>query len=167
MINLDRIDKEIVYRLSGDMELKSDFFGSIAKELGIEVADLLERLNRMKGDGVLKRIAPILKHRNTEYRYNGMAVFKVADERVEAVVNQLKRSKNVSHIYERATHKNWPYNVYGMTHGKSKAEVESIVDEVVRTCGLDEFKVVYSVEEFKKTSPDMEYLMEVDFREQV
>jgi siroheme decarboxylase len=158
-IEMDNIDKKIIIEVSGDLSIDKDFYNNISKSVGISLKELLIRLNNLQKKGILKRVAPVIKHRNTEYLFNGLATFSVKGELKENLLKKLKDAENISHVYERKPDYRWPYTVYGMTHGKSKEEVEDTIKNIAEELAIDEYKILYSLREFKKTSPDMEYLL--------
>ncbi len=50
----------------------------------------------------------------------------------------------------------WPYNLYTMFHASDKKEVESLVHRVAKDAGVKEYRILYTVKEWKKKS--MEYV---------
>lgn len=156
---MDNIDKKIIIEVSKDLPVDKDFYSGVSESLGISVKELLIRLNNLKESGILKRIAPVIKHRNTEYLFNGLATFSVKEELKENLVKRLKAVENISHVYERKADYRWPYTVYGMTHGKSKKEVEDTIQSIAKEIEVHDYKILYSLREFKKTSPNMNYLL--------
>ena len=58
--------------------------------------------------------------------------------------------RGVSHCYQRPTYPDWPYNLFSMTHGRTKAECEDVLTSISRETGLDEYIVLYSTKEYKK-----------------
>jgi siroheme decarboxylase len=157
---MDDLDRKILVALSGDLEVEQNPYRAIAEELGLELEELIERLKKIKEKGYLKRVAPVIRHRRTDYRFNGMAVFMVSGGDKDKLIERLKGRSNISHVYERETSKLWPYNVYGMTHGKSREEVEETVESVLKDLDIECFKILYSTKEYKKTSPNIEHLLE-------
>lgn len=59
---------------------------------------------------------------------------------------------NVTHCYERKCYPEWPYNFYSMIHGKNREEIDIIINEFVHEIGIKKYQILYSTEEFKKTS---------------
>lgn len=156
---MDRVDVSILRVISGDLEISQNFYGDLAESVGIEEEELLVRLENMSRAGYIKRIAPVIKHRNTDYRHNGLAAFRVSESQKANLIRLLTKEKHISHVYERRTHPNWKFNIYGMTHGKSREEVETVIQNLLKCISVEDYKILYSTREFKKTSPNMSYLM--------
>lgn len=157
---LDKIDKQIIMEISKDIKICSNPYNEIAGRLNITVEEFLIRLKNLMDNGYIKRIVPIIRHHNTEYVFNALTAWKVQEDEKEKLVDMMKGIENISHIYERETNIKWHYSIYGMIHGKSKEEVEQIIAKVFENIKIDDYKVLYTRKELKKTSPNMEYLLE-------
>lgn len=156
---LDKIDRQIIVEISKDIDICSNPYDSMARRLNITVEELLTRLRDMMDKGYVKRISPIIRHHNTEYVFNALTAWKVQAGEKERLVDLMKAVENISHVYERETNTKWPYSIYGMLHGRSKEEVEEIIDKILKEIHIDDYKVLYTKKELKKTSPNMEYLL--------
>jgi DNA-binding Lrp family transcriptional regulator len=65
---------------------------------------------------------------------NGMSVWDVEDEQVASLGAKVGALDFVSHCYLRPRRRPvWPYNLFAMVHGKSRAEV---ADKVARIAAL-------------------------------
>lgn len=85
----------------------------------------------MSESGALRRIGAILKHRDSGYLVNGMFVCQVPEEKMKEAADRLASFPQVSHCYQRKAYPYWPYNLYGMIHGKLKEEVEKIIERFI------------------------------------
>jgi DNA-binding Lrp family transcriptional regulator len=156
---LEKIDEQILIELSKDVKVCKKFYGEIAKKLNISEEELLNRLTNMMDKGYIKRIAPIIKHHKTEYVVNALTIWSVSDNKKVEMTNFIKNIENISHVYERKASEKWPYNIYGMIHGRTYEEVEKIICKISINLNLNNYKVLYTKKELKKISPDMEYLL--------
>jgi hypothetical protein len=57
----------------------------------------------------------------------------------------------VSHCYRRPTYDDWPYSVFTMVHGKNARDCEATIAAIREETGVDEFALLWSVKEYKKT----------------
>ena len=80
-----------------------------------------------------------------------MGVWVVAPEDADRVGDQMSEFRNVSHCYLRPTYADWPYSVFSMIHGKSKDDCEAVGRAIQDRTGIEEYGMLYSVREFKKT----------------
>jgi DNA-binding Lrp family transcriptional regulator len=145
--------------ISGDMPLSPEPFKRVAHAVGISVEEVLVRLKRMSDEGALKRIAPILYHQKTTFTKNALTIWAIDERDVERVAAFFVSFTHISHVYERETCAEWPYNLYGMIHAKSDEELESVIGQIKEHVGNVPFKVITTLKEWKKTSPNLAYLL--------
>jgi len=149
----DQLDKNIIALLQEDIELVARPFKLIADSYGCGEDEVIARLKQMKEVGALKRIAPLLYHRRSGYQANGMAVWDMDRAEIDSAGYRLAGFDQVSHCYHRPKYPpEWPYNLYAMTHAKSQDELEAIVEEMAEEIGNMNYQIIYSLEEFKKSS---------------
>ncbi len=99
----------------------------------------------------MRRYAAVLAHRKAGFTFNGMGVWRVPEERLDECGQTMAASAGVSHCYQRPTYPDWPYNLFSMTHGRTKAECEDVLAAIARETGARRLLVLYSTKEYKKT----------------
>lgn len=154
-VELTEQDKKIIAALQTDLPIVARPFAAVAEAVGLGEEELLERLRAYQKRGWLRRIAAILYHQRAGVTANAMAVWRVPPERVEEAGRRVATFPQVSHCYERPTYPQWPYNLYAMIHGFSEEECRRTAEEITRAIGMDDYLLLFSEKEFKKTS--MEY----------
>ena len=154
-------DKEFIRQLQKDLEIVDRPFLKAAKNLGITEEQIFEKLQYYEKIGVMRRFAAILRHREAGFTANGMIVWKVPEDRITEVGEKLGAFPQVSHCYQRPVYKDWPYNVFSMIHCKSMDEASEMAAEIQKQVSVDEYKILFSAREFKKTR--VEYFVENDF----
>ena len=150
---LTEIERKVVRRLQASLEVSEDPFGVLAKELGLNPGDLLALLKRWEQAGVIRRIGLVLRHRQLGFSANSMCVWTVAADRIEVAGKSIARSPHVTHCYERPSFATFPFNLYAMIHAKSREEAVLFFKQLGAGAGLSEGRMLWSVREFKKTSP--------------
>ncbi|MGM0471341.1 MAG: AsnC family transcriptional regulator [Bacillota bacterium] len=158
--SLDELDKALVRAVQGDLPLSKRPYQQIGKQLGLSEQEVLARLRQLKEKGQLRRIAAILYHRRSGYQFNGMTAWVVPEDRCQEVGELMTAYEEISHVYQRPTYPDWPYNLFSMIHGQSEAVVNEVVRELVAQTGIDDYTILYSTEELKKVS--MKYFCEDD-----
>jgi DNA-binding Lrp family transcriptional regulator len=132
-----------------------------AQSLGITEDQVFEKLKHYEEIGVMRRFAAILRHRDVGFVANGMIVWRVPEQRIEDVGSILGAFPQISHCYQRPVYADWPYNVFSMVHCKSIAEAESMAKEIQSHIKVDDYRILFSSREFKKTR--VEYFVEHEF----
>ncbi len=155
-------DKNYIRELQKDIEVIERPFLKSAQKLGMTEEQLLEKAKYYEEIGVMRRFAAILRHREAGFIANGMIVWKVPDERIEQVGATLGSFPQISHCYQRPTYPDWPYNVFSMVHCKSIGDAEEMAKEIQKHIGVDDYKILFSSREFKKTR--VEYFVEHEFK---
>jgi len=128
---LDAIDRELVNLLQDGIDVCDKPFAKPASQLGIGVADLLARLQRLKSLGVLSRIGPMYD----AARMGGgltlcaMAVPAEDFDRVAAVVNGFAE---VAHNYERSH----AYNMWFVLATETQAQMSAVIASIERLTGI-------------------------------
>jgi DNA-binding Lrp family transcriptional regulator len=109
----------------------------------------------------MRRFAAILRHREAGFTANGMIVWKVPKDKINQVGEKLGAFPQVSHCYERPVYPDWPYNVFSMIHCKSISEANEMASNIQDQINVEEYKILFSSREFKKTR--VEYFVEHEF----
>lgn len=146
-------ERKVVRRLQASIAVCEDPFGLLAGELGMAPSELLELLKRWEAAGVIRRIGLILRHRQLGFSANSMCVWKVPADRIREAGRSLAVSQHVTHCYERPAFAAFPYNLYAMIHAKSREEAVRIFEQLAVDAGLSDGRMLWSVREFKKSSP--------------
>ena len=154
-------DKKFIRELQKDLEIVDRPFQKAAESLGMTEYEVFEKLDYYEDIGVMRRYAAILRHREAGFTANGMIVWKVPTERISEVGNKLGAFPQVSHCYERPVYPDWPFNVFSMIHCKSFDEAGEVAGQIQKQINVDEYKILFSSREFKKTR--VEYFVEHDF----
>ena len=154
-------DKDFIRELQKDMEIIDEPFVKAANNLGITENELFEKMKQYEDNGVMRRFAAILRHRQVGFTANGMIVWKVPEDKISEVGAKLGAFPQVSHCYERPTYSDWPYNVFSMIHCKTHDEANEMAKTIQNQIHVDDYKILFSSREFKKTR--VEYFVENSF----
>ena len=115
--------------------------------------EVIDRLARLKSQGLIKRWGVVVKHRQLGYRANAMIVMNVPDDRLSEVGARISQQACVNLCYQRPRQGDvWPYNLYCMIHGKSRDIVLQQWADLRVDCGLATFpyEVLFSRRCFKQ-----------------
>jgi len=143
---------QLIGLLQGDLPRVENPYAYLADCLGLTEAQVVACLQDLQDQGKLKRIAAVLHHQQTGFAYNAMAVFVAAEASILSLGPALAASPLVSHCYQRQSYPQWPYNLYAMLHSRQPEAIEEFVRDFAANHGLDQFLILPSVEELKKTS---------------
>jgi len=134
-----------------DLPLVEHPFADQASVLGCSEADVLEMLASFKERKLMRRFAAVMNHRSAGFKANAMGVWAVPDEQLDEVGPLMAGFARVSHCYRRPTYDDWPYSVFTMVHGQNARECEDTIAAIKTETGVDEYALLWSVKEYKKT----------------
>jgi siroheme decarboxylase len=121
--------------------------------LGMREPEALATITRWIDKSIVKRFGIIVRHRELGYTANAMAVWNVPDNEVSEVGKRLADSGRVTLCYRRLRQEpHWPYNLFCMIHGKDRREVQTRIESLAQSCGLQDYPnaVLFSRRRFKQ-----------------
>lgn len=133
-----------------DLALVSEPFAEPARRLGLSVDDLLARAGSLNEEGIMRRFAGVLRHREAGFLANGMVCWQVPEDRAEEVGATFARHSQVSHCYKRPTYEDWPYSTFTMVHARERPDCEAVARELSTVSGIEDYAILYSHTEYKK-----------------
>jgi len=150
---IDGSDERLIAVIADGLPLTARPYAEIGAGINLSEGQVLSRLRRLIGNGVIKRFGVIVHHRELGYRANGMVVWDIADDRVQAAGTRLAQEDCVTLCYQRPRRlPDWPYNLFCMIHGQDRQTVLAEVVRIKRAAGLGAFNhdVLFSERRFKQ-----------------
>lgn len=151
---MDSIDRKIITLTQAGLPLTPEPYQLLAEQLGIDETELMQRLNTMQEQHIIRRIGAVPNHYKLGYRHNGMTVWDIDDDSIDELGTQVGALDFVSHCYQRPRHQpDWPYNLFAMIHAKTAASAEQQIQHIASLLGqhCHAHEVLYSTRILKKT----------------
>ncbi len=155
---LNEKQKQLVRLLQEDLPLVPEPFAELAKQVDFSAKEIVQQITDWLGAGLIRRFGAVVRHQQLGFAANGMAVFQVEDDRIDAVGEEMAEHPEISHCYRRPSLDDWNYNLFAMVHGHSEEEVREFVKSLAKQFGLNIHDVLFSTTEYKKVS--MKYFLE-------
>jgi siroheme decarboxylase len=152
-VALTQDDRAYIRALQEDLPLEECPFEQACLELGVTFDELRSWMQKMQENGVMRRFAAILRHRQAGFAANGMVVWRVADEHIQQAGELAAQAPEVSHCYQRPCSDAWPYNLYTMIHARSEPDCQQVIDRIaagLAPLGMTSHRTLYSTTEYKK-----------------
>jgi DNA-binding Lrp family transcriptional regulator len=149
---MDDQDKYIIAHLQGDLALTEKPFAALASDLGLSEEEVVQRIQAMADAGIMRRFGATLRHQRSGFPANVMVAWNVSEDQAQQVGETLATFRQVSHCYWRERCGDFPYNLYSMVHGQSEAECREVVAEMAQATGQNDYALLFSKKELKKTS---------------
>jgi DNA-binding Lrp family transcriptional regulator len=151
---IDAIDRALIQATQAGLPLTPRPYHTLAETLGITAQEVMQRMERMLENGIIRRIGAVPNHYALGYKGNGMSVWNVPDARVREIGERIGALDFVSHCYRRPRHlPDWPYNLFAMVHGHNRTEVLNKVETITALLGDDDLghQVLFSTRILKKS----------------
>ncbi len=163
-IVLTALDIAVIRELQEDFPLIPEPYAPMAQRLGLAEDALFAAAADLKERGAMRRVGAVLHHRRAGITANAMLCWQVPPERAEEVGLTLANRPEVSHCYQRPTYPDWPYSHFSMVHARKRSECAEIARELSAQTGIDDYLILLSTREFKKTR--VRYFVEDEWRQE-
>lgn len=147
-------EKKIIRFLQQDLPLVSRPFAALEKTDGIPEKEVLTTLTRWQKEGIIRKLAALIRHRQAGFTRNAMVIWAVPDERCMDAGNRLAAFREVTHCYQREPAFEGKYNLFTMIHLKENS-IDKLLGNMSSAVAISDYVVLESMAELKKTS--MEY----------
>lgn len=146
--------RPLILETQAGLPLTAQPYHALATQLGSDAPTVINGLRTLLDAGAIRRIGVVPNHYRIGYAANGMTVWDVADEAVDALGEQVGALEFVTHCYRRPRHlPDWPYNLFAMAHGASREEVVAKAEHIADVLGdaCRHRAILYSTQILKKT----------------
>lgn len=151
-MTIDDIDRRILAEIQGDIPVNPRPFKVLADKLDLDENEVITRIVRLEEQGIIRRLAAVLRHRDAGYVVNAMVAWKVEPDRLDQVGESLAKFSAVSHCYDREVPLDFGYNLFSMIHARSQEELTALIQEMKKVTGISDYQVIPTIREFKKLS---------------
>jgi DNA-binding Lrp family transcriptional regulator len=150
---INAIDLELIIAVQNGLPLVSRPYALIAQHLQLTEAAVIQRLQELKQQGLIKRLCVIVNHRQLGYQANAMVVFNIPDSEVSLIGKKISQFDFINLCYRRPRHEDiWPFNLFCMIHGKTRDTVLQQLKNLIQECELDAYAhdILFSQRCFKQ-----------------
>ncbi len=130
---MDETDKRILNRIQSDFPVSAHPFADIGGELGLSEDDVIERVRRLKKNGIIRRIGGNFSPEKLGY-VSTLCAGKVPEEKLDRFAEVVNAYPGVTHNYLRAN----TYNVWFTFIAPSREAISECLAEISgKTGGID------------------------------
>jgi len=141
---MDRIDKKLLNLMQNEIPIDKRPFKALGEKLMLTENEVLKRVNKLKEDGIIRRIGGIFNSRRMGYT-STLCTAKVPENKIEEVAVCINEYYEVTHNYIREDDYNMWFTV--ITH--SEESLNNILEEIKHKTALDEIISLPSIKLFK------------------
>ncbi len=139
--------------LSRGLPVSATPYEDIARNLGCNEVDVLNAIQELREQNIIKRDGIIVRHGKVGYHANAMCVWDIPDASVADIGRKMAAFEFVTLCYRRPRKlPKWPYNLFCMVHGKSRDKTLGFVEELVQALELEDTPrdILFSTRGFKQ-----------------
>jgi DNA-binding Lrp family transcriptional regulator len=141
---MDAIDKAILNRIQSDFPLTRRPYRTIGDELGLSEDDVIERVRRLKTEGIIRRIGGNFVPHKLGF-VSTLCAARVPESRIEPFARIVNRYPGVTHNYLR----DHSYNVWFTFIAPSMAEIEANLKDISEQSGITDILNLPATDVFK------------------
>jgi len=132
-------DLRLLEALQDGLPLDPHPYAVLGARLGRSEVGVIADIERLIGDGTIRRFGIVVRHHELGYCANAMVVWDVPDADVAAAGRRLAALPFVNLSYRRPRRlPDWPYNLFAMIHGRDRAAVERLIVDAKAAAGLED-----------------------------
>jgi len=129
---IDETDRRIVNALQEGFPLVARPFAVKAAELGVAEEELIDRVARLREDGVVTRFGPFLNAENIGGGFC-LCAMAVPENRWNATVALVNAQREVAHNYRREH----ALNMWFVLAVENLEEIEAVARRIEQACGIE------------------------------
>jgi len=141
---MDAIDKKILNILQKEFPLVEQPFLAVAERCGISEDDVLARVQKMKDEGIIRRIGAVFDGTKLG-RVSALFAARVPPDKIDAFVRVVNANKGVTHNYRRSHE----YNIWFTANAATAEELTDFLNDVKEKTGVKDILDMRAVRVFK------------------
>jgi siroheme decarboxylase len=130
---LDNTDKALLNRIQSDFPVTSNPFREIAGELKLAENDVIQRISRLKKNGIIRRIGGNFVPGKLGFT-STLCAARVPEDKIDDFAKIVNKYTGVTHNYLRKNQ----YNVWFTFIAPSMALIEQYLSEISKKTGIDD-----------------------------
>jgi DNA-binding Lrp family transcriptional regulator len=137
-VQLDNTDKALLTIVQDELPISVRPFDDLAEKLGITYEETMERVERLHGEGVIRRFGPVLETDRVGLSARTLVLMKVPQERIDEVAEIISGFESVTHNYERSHE----YNMWFTLITSSQDQLRSSLNEILEAAQIPETDIL-------------------------
>ena len=130
-MKLDTIDKAILNRIQSDFPIDSRPYKSIARELGLTEQEVIQRVQALKHEGIIRRIGGNFVPHKVGF-VSTLCAAKVPEDQIDAFAAVVNKYTGVTHNYQREN----AFNIWFTFIASSREEIAENLARISKETGV-------------------------------
>jgi DNA-binding Lrp family transcriptional regulator len=141
---MDNTDKIILNIIQKEFPVVAEPFKVVAERVGITEDEVLERISRLKQEGIIRRIGAVFDSKKMGF-VSTLCAARVPEDTLKAFVDVVNSYAGVTHNYRR----NHEYNVWFTFIAPDEKTLEKSLAEICHRTGVEDIISMPAVRTFK------------------
>ena len=141
---MDTIDKKILNIIQKDIPIVAEPFKAVAEKLGLSEDEVLERISRLKKEGIIRRIGAVFDSKKMGF-VSTLSAARVPEDKLKTFVEVVNSYVGVTHNYRR----NHEYNVWFTFIAPDEGTLEKSLAEIREKTGISDIISMSATRTFK------------------
>ncbi len=130
-MKLDTTDKAILNRIQSDFPIEPRPYETIARELGLTEQQVLQRVQALKAEGIIRRIGGNFVPHKVGF-VSTLCAAKVPEDQIDAFAAVVNKYTGVTHNYQREN----AFNIWFTFIASSREEIAQNLARISRETGV-------------------------------
>ncbi len=142
---MDDTDRQLLNLMQNDFPICEQPFLEIGKKLGLGQQEVLDRIHKLKSDGIIRRIGGVFDSKSLGYKSSLLAA-RVHPGQLEKAAAYISKFPGVTHNYQRSH----LYNLWFTLSASSPEKFSKIVKLIKKNTGISDIAELPAVKIFKR-----------------
>lgn len=151
----DERGRRRIHLLQDELPIQPRPFDVIARQLNEHPDELIEFIREQQESGTISRVGPVLTPAKGRFSASAMGVWVVQNDRLDEIATRFSEDEMIPTCTIREPREEWPYNLFTIIQGRTVDECETTMERLATTAGIDDYRALFSVHEFKQTRMDL------------
>lgn len=141
---MENIDKALLNAIQSDFPLTPEPFLDLGKKLNISEREVIERITRLKEEGIIRRIGGNFNSRKINFT-STLCAAKVPEEKIDKFIDIVNGYKGVTHNYLR----NHKYNIWFTFIAPDRDYIETALNDIADRSGVKDILNLPAIKMYK------------------
>ncbi len=142
---MDEVDRKILIYIQNEFPIDDRPYLKIAKDLGLDEFEVMNRIINLYNLGYIKKIIPKLSKSYIEKYERALVAIKANEKDIVKVSEFINSFENITHNYLRDHH----YNIWFTISGKNFEEILKQIKIITEKLEIDDYIILRSVKSLK------------------
>ncbi len=141
---MDVLDRKILDIIQKEIPIEKRPFKTIGEQIGLDETEILQRINVLKEQGIIRRIGGSFDSKKVGY-VSTLVAAKVPEDKLEQTATILNRYTGITHNYQR----DHEYNLWFTLTASSKQRIEQLLEIIKQETGIEELVSLPALKKYK------------------